>query len=275
MDAKTSVIIPYYNNDQYIDKALQSVFQQTAPALEILVVNDGSKEDSRSFLEKYAQQVTIIDHPMNRGIAEARNTGAKQAKGEFLAFLDADDYWESNKLALQQQLMQDEAELSGCHCGTRIFSEEGSANETCINKPEYLALKDSLVDSHIVPSSWLVKREHFIQAGGFDPNVVAEDYDLFLTLLSQGHQYKFINQALVWFRRSNQGNESARWQYIYYGRLKVFKKHWKDLYKEGGLWALSNNLQRTFELASWRAHGLRHYLFRLVSIGLPQNYKGK
>ncbi|WP_163134795.1 glycosyltransferase family 2 protein [Agarivorans sp. Alg241-V36] len=273
METKTSVVIPYFNNQQFISQAVNSVMKQTLPALELIIVNDGSTKEAREYLEQFSSVATIVDHSSNLGIAAARNNGVKTAKGEFIAFLDADDYWDKHKLALQQEIMESEPELSGCHCATNIFSQEGEAVETCDAKPLYLSMSDSLVDSHIVPSSWLVKRKDFIEAKGFDSKVIAEDYDLFLTLLARGHRYKFIAKPLVWFRRANQGNESGRWQYIFYGRLKVFKKHRRDLYKEGGAWALCNNLQRTFELAAWRTSGSRYYIFRLFATIIPNNYK--
>ncbi|OMH25670.1 glycosyltransferase family 2 protein [Motiliproteus sp. MSK22-1] len=274
MEKNTSVVIPYYNNTDYIEKAIQSVLEQTVPAREILIVNDGSTAESRAFLEQFSPVAILIDHPENRGIAHARNTGVEHASGDYVAFLDADDMWCPEKLELQETLMKNNDSLSACHCGTAIFKDEFVAIEQCIDKPIHLTLEDCLIDSHVVPSSFLIKREAFLQSGGFDPAVRAEDYDFFLTLISNGNSIQFIPGPLVWFRRAGHGNESAKWQYIFFGRMQVLKKHWRTINRAGGYLALLRHLQRTFQLSRWRSPKPLSYLFAFLSIILPEIPEG-
>ncbi len=267
---KTSVVIPFYNNFDYIEQAVQSLQQQTVSVKEIIIVNDGPSEESRSFLERFSGVAKIVEHAANLGIAQARNTGVENATGEYIGFLDADDVWYADKLFLQEQLLSNDHTVSACHTGTAIFKHDLVAEEICINKPAKLTLRDCIIDSHVVPSTLLIRREIFITAGGFSLDIIAEDYDFWFVLLSKNHSIGFINQPLVWFRRANHGNESGKWQYILFGRLQVFKKHRNLIYKEGGITALANNLQRTFELAAWRANSPLSYIFRIISIILPK-----
>ena len=238
MENKTSVVIPYYNNTDFIGAAISSVQAQTSPVKEIIVVNDGSKPESREYLAQFSDQVTIVDHPVNKGIANARNTGAKHASGEYIAFLDADDLWDENKVATQEKLLSDNPNLSGCHTGINIFAVEGEIKEQCCDKPHILDFDNSKIDSHVVPSSFMIKRSAFEEVGGFDPDVLTEDYDLFLSLLTLEHQIQFIPEPLVWFRRAGHGNFSNTWQFILIGRFQILKKHWKTLYKKNGFMSL-------------------------------------
>lgn len=271
MADNTSVVIPYYNNHLYIEAALNSVFNQSTPAKEIIVVNDGSEKQSREFLEKFKDKITIIDHPTNRGIAKTRNTGVAASSGKFIAFLDADDIWSPEKLLLQEQLLESNSGLSACHTGINIFETEGIIKEQCCDKPHILDFENSSVDSHVVPSSFFIKKTAFDDVGGFDPNILTEDYDFFLSLLTKKHLIQFIPQALIWFRRANHGNLSGTWQYMLKGRMQILQKHWKTLYKHNGLVSLLQFAQRTFELSRWRAPKPLRYIFIVMSVILPRS----
>src|SRR5947207_1458623 len=103
--ADISVVIPYYNREHFIDETIQSVLAQTLKPLEIIIVNDCSRESSRRYLDRYADVCNIIDLPVNVGLAGARNAGIDAALGEFIAFLDDDDLWLPQKLELQRLYM--------------------------------------------------------------------------------------------------------------------------------------------------------------------------
>ena len=94
-----SVIIPVYNGKKFIEEAIKSVFMQNYDPMEIIVVDDGSTDDTSCIVQSF-KDVRYIYQP-NQGVAAARNTGIHNSRGELIAFLDADDYWPSNKLDLQ------------------------------------------------------------------------------------------------------------------------------------------------------------------------------
>src|SRR5215467_2929118 len=96
-----SVVIPYYNREEYIDEAVQSVLAQTLKPLEIIIVNDCSRESSRRYLDRYADVCTIVDLKVNVGLAGSRNAGIRAARGRFIALLDDDDIWYPEKLEVQ------------------------------------------------------------------------------------------------------------------------------------------------------------------------------
>jgi len=270
MPNKTSVIIPFYNNESYIEDAISSVLTQTCPPKEIIVVNDGSTKKSRQFLDQFDTRVTIIDHEVNQGIAHARNTGVKHSTGEYIAFLDADDLFDPEKLKEQQNLLDKSPSIAACHTGVHVFSKNREIDETCIVKPKTLTFENSAIESHVVPSSFIIRKKVFNDIGGFDPKIRTEDYDFFLSLLTKNYEIQFISEPLTWLRRDNHGNESSKWQYVLYGRTDILKKHWKTLYKHNGLISLFNFMQRTFEMAGWRASKPLSYLFRLLALSLPK-----
>src|SRR5215472_1117351 len=95
-----SVIVTTYNQSVYIAQTLHSVFEQTYEPFEVIVVNDGSTDDTEERIQPFKDQLTYV-FQANQGVAGSRNTGVRNARGEFLAFLDGDDVWEKDKLSLQ------------------------------------------------------------------------------------------------------------------------------------------------------------------------------
>src|SRR4051812_32070906 len=98
-----TVVIPTYNQARYLPSAIETALAQSEPPVEVVVVDDGSTDDTAAVLEGFAGQVTAI-RTANAGVAAARNTGAREAKGDLLAFLDSDDEWREDKLARQVDL---------------------------------------------------------------------------------------------------------------------------------------------------------------------------
>jgi glycosyltransferase involved in cell wall biosynthesis len=123
--ARVSVIIPVYNGEKYITSTIQSVLQQSYANWELVIVNDGSTDRTpelcRSFMRK---NVKIIDQP-NRGLSEARNVGIRHSKGEYIAFLDADDIWLPAKLEKQVSFLDSHPLVGLVFCGSRLMDEEG------------------------------------------------------------------------------------------------------------------------------------------------------
>src|SRR3989442_14831209 len=100
MNPLVSVVVTTYNQAPYIHQALQSVFDQTYPNFEVIVVDDGSTDDTPTKLGPFMDRIVYVCHE-NQGIAASRNAGIQKAKGEFIALLDGDDLWELGKLAIQ------------------------------------------------------------------------------------------------------------------------------------------------------------------------------
>ncbi|MFE7914333.1 glycosyltransferase family 2 protein, partial [Bacillus mobilis] len=121
-----SVIVPLYNAEKYIAETMESILNQTYKNIEIVIVDDGSKDQSSSivknFKKKYPEQIQYILQE-NQGVSVARNTGIENANGEYISFLDSDDLWHSTKIEKQIESMH-KNNMKACYCGFMNFYEE-------------------------------------------------------------------------------------------------------------------------------------------------------
>ncbi len=168
-----SVIIPAYNAELYVAQCLDSVLNQTLPPNEIIVINDGSTDGTLRILENYGTQIRVENQP-NRGSAHALNWGVELATGNVLAFLDADDYWEPNKLAQQVTFMQTEPTIEACFCHVQQFispdlSAEIQAGIACPVGPQPGWHK----------STMMIRRAAFDRVGRFGPTAMIDFVEWF------------------------------------------------------------------------------------------------
>src|SRR4051794_28952489 len=117
-----SVIIPTYNYGRFIGEAVKSALEQTLPADEIIVVDDGSADNTEAAVRQFGDPVRYIKQA-NAGVCVARNRGVAESRGEFIAFLDADDTWEPTKLAKQIARFDEDEDLGMVHCGMLKFDD--------------------------------------------------------------------------------------------------------------------------------------------------------
>ena len=129
-----SVVIPLYNKEKQIAHTLQSVLNQTFQDFEIVVVDDGSTDESITEVEKFSDSRIRLIHQQNAGVSAARNRGIEEAKGELIAFLDADDEWKSEYLASQYYLYQKYPDCSVYACNYEFCDSEGKVISTIIRK---------------------------------------------------------------------------------------------------------------------------------------------
>ena len=207
MSTKISVIIPAYNASQYIERALKSVWAQTRPADEIIVVNDGSQDNTSEIVRKYSDKVTLIEQS-NNGVSSARNAGIKAAAGDWITFLDADDEWLPDKLQLQCNLLQQSPELSWiggnyyrCDCLNNHSKaiELNAEKESEIRKKmenhgffrDYFTAFLSHAGGHT--DTMMVRKEMIVEAGLFcEQQPILEDEDLWLRLAYMDLPYGFV-----------------------------------------------------------------------------------
>jgi O-antigen/teichoic acid export membrane protein/glycosyltransferase involved in cell wall biosynthesis len=185
-----SVIIPVYNSAPKIGRALDSILEQTHPVAEIVVVDDGSSDDLEAALEPYGDRVRLL-RKAHGGAASARNFGIDQARGDLLAFLDADDYWEPAKLARQMEALEQHPEVGLVaslsyeqypHDERRLPEANGSVTLGQVLKP---ADQRALAMSTRIRLSTVLLRRSALGCHRFDPGLpTAEDCDLFLRLIA-------------------------------------------------------------------------------------------
>lgn len=215
VNQKVSVIIPNYNYAQYVGQAIESVLNQTYKNIEIIVVNNGSTDNSLEILQRYGNRIYLVDQE-NLGQSGARKSGLAKATGDFIAFLDADDIWEPTKIEKQILLFSTKTEL--IYCGIARFSEidqmlisthlpqyKGSCASAFISQPGV-----SIVLSG--ESTAIFTRELLEKVGGFDPNLnSAAGWDFFRRC-SKFTEFDFVPEALTKYRihSSNMSNSSMK-----------------------------------------------------------------
>ena len=185
-----SVIMPAYQAEAFIARSIRSAQTQTLKPLEILVIDDGSPDNTAQAAASCGELVRVI-RQTNGGPAAARNTGAGEARGEWLAFLDADDAWLPRKLERQSALIDDSITLLHTYCTVDHNSQFAPDEQTF----------DSLWQKNTVcTSSVLLRKRDFDAVGGFDADrsiMAVEDYNLWLRLLHAGYQFRVVRDGLV------------------------------------------------------------------------------
>jgi glycosyltransferase involved in cell wall biosynthesis len=180
---RISVIVPTYNRAQTLPRALDSVLSQTHPADEIIVVDDGSQDDTGGLIRQRYPQVRYF-HQRNGGVSRARNLGIAEARGDWIALLDSDDAWLPGKLAAQRDALRAAPGLRLCHTQEIWFRHGARVNQMRKHlKSGGFIFRACLPRCVISPSSALLHRSLFDEAGTFDENLPAcEDYDMWLRI---------------------------------------------------------------------------------------------
>jgi glycosyltransferase involved in cell wall biosynthesis len=182
-----SVIIPTYNRSNLVREAIESVLAQEDVALEVIVVNDGSSDDTASLLESFGSAIHGISQP-HGGVSAARNTGIRAATGDWLAFLDSDDLWLPQKLRMQMAFLRKHPELQISQTEEVWIRNGYKLNPKKYHrKPQGYCFPQLLERCLISPSAVIIHREVFGDVGLFDESLPAcEDYDLWLRI---GYRY--------------------------------------------------------------------------------------
>lgn len=161
---RISVIVPVYNGIRYLQAALNSVLGQTRPADEIIVVNDGSTDGTAELLNALEQDRLTVIHQDNRGAADARNRGIQASHGNLIAFLDADDLWEPEKLRIQETFMDEHPDIGYVCCRLAEFHADDLTDEQRAHTP--LRTGDQVAT---LPSTAMVRISVLDRTGLFDP----------------------------------------------------------------------------------------------------------
>jgi len=211
-EKKVSVVIPTYNRSSLVQRAIKSAINQTLPPYEIIVVDDGSNDNTAKILKKYP--VKVIKQK-NLGVSAARNSGILNSSGDIIAFLDDDDEWE--ELKLQEQL--------------KIHNKFSHTQETWIRdgkiinqkahhqKPEGECFYQNLSFCKIAPSTVMIDRDILLEVGLFDENLeVCEDFDLWLRVLKK-YPIKLLKKPLT--KKYAGESEQLSFKYFAMDRFRV------------------------------------------------------
>ncbi|MBI4395602.1 MAG: glycosyltransferase [Elusimicrobia bacterium] len=209
--SRVAVVITCYNYGAYLPRAIESALGQTHEDLEIVVVNDGSTDDTGMAASRYLvdPRVSVVALA-NGGQARAKNAGLRATKAEYVAFLDADDAWEPSKLEKQLPLFEDPA-VGVVYSRMRFVDPDG---RPCAHPPRELppfrgdALRPLLRDNFVPFSSAVARRECFQESGLFDESLpMAIDWDLWLRF-SLRYRFDYVDEPLVAYRLGHSGQMS-------------------------------------------------------------------
>ncbi len=176
-----SVIIPTYNRDATIQRAIDSVLGQSFNDFELIVIDDGSTDKTQKILKSYNHHIVAVRQE-NKGVSSARNRGIKIAKGEWIALLDSDDAWKKNKLQKQMDFIDADKKIKICQTDEVWIRDGKQVNPGHKHKKVSGWIFESCLPLCLVsPSAVMIKQEVFEKIGPFDENMPAcEDYDLWL-----------------------------------------------------------------------------------------------
>lgn len=220
-----SVVIPAYNSVRYIKRAIDSVLFQNVP-LEIIVINDCSRDNLDQIMEHYKNlhNIIYIKNKMNLGVAKSRNLGVNAASGEYIAFLDADDWWMPNKLIEQIKCMN-EKKCVLCYTARQLADDDETLTGIVIHVKELVDYNSLLRHNSISCSSVLIKREVALD-NPMDHSELHEDYLTWLKILKKYGNAYGINQPLLIYRLSKTSKtrnkiKSAKMTYGVYRVLNI------------------------------------------------------
>ncbi|OGL41123.1 MAG: glycosyl transferase [Candidatus Schekmanbacteria bacterium GWA2_38_11] len=231
MDHRVSVIIPTYNRAQLLAEALNSVTSQTYKDFELIVVDDGSSDNTKEVVKNFNGEIKYL-YQKNQGVSAARNLGIREAKGEFLSFLDSDDMLERKKLEKQIDFFDKNKEAKVCYTD-EIWVRNGKRVNQMKKHAKYSGdiFEKSLPLCIISASSITIKKDVLTRVGLFDESlIVCEDYDLWLRISNEYPVY-FIPEKLIIKRGGHKDQLSKKYWGMDRFRIKVLEK----LLLEGGL----------------------------------------
>ena len=262
-----SVIIPTYNRAHLLGQAIQSVLDQTYQNFEIIVVDDGSANNTEEIVKVFNDpRICYIRHEKNRGGSAARNTGIKAARGEYIAFLDSDDEWLPEKLEKQLKVFKDQDLRAGVvYTRFIVINENGDFKITHFLLHQGYILKELLISNCVgTTSTVMVKRECFEKVGGFDENLPScQDWDMWIRI-AKHYTFKRISKPLVKYTL-HQKQISNNFEAVWRGHMAIMEKYEVDICALGRRveayhhFRLGNYLCHAGEMRQGRQH-----LFRAV-----------
>jgi len=203
---KVSVIIPAYNAMAFLPKTVGSVLSQTFDSFEVIVVNDGSSDETEQWVSQIPDPRVKLISQNNQGLAEARNTGIAHAQGEYIAFLDADDLWSPTKLEKQVRVLEKNPEAGLVYTWVTYIDEKGKSTGRVVKNQVEGDVWQQLVVHNLVEcgSVAMVRRYCFDSVGVFDWNLSSfgsvEDWDMWLRIASR-FPFKVVKEPLVYYRQ--------------------------------------------------------------------------
>lgn len=224
---EVSVVIPAYNAMKYLPQTVESVLHQTYKEFEVVIVNDGSTDDIETwFAESVTDPRFRLISQENKGLSGARNTGIEQAKGEFIAVLDADDLWHPTKLEKQVEALKRHPEAGLVYTWLRYVDEFSSPTGKIVKSSFEGDVWEELTAFNFIGcgSVAMIRRACFDDVGNFDRNLdsYVEDWDMWLRI-AKSYPFTVVNEVLI-DNRKYSGSLSTQWRKMEESFPKVIEK---------------------------------------------------
>lgn len=206
---KVSVIVPTYNRANRLEGTLRSIVSQTYQDFELIVVDDGSTDNTSKVIESFPS-AQYLPMKKNSGVSKARNIGLACAKGEFICFLDSDDLWKEKKLEIQIHWMESNTDNQVCYTD-EIWVRNGVRVNQMNKHRKYTGdiFRHCLALCIVSPSSVMIRAKLFSEIGNFDESLPAcEDYDLWLRIAAK-YAFHFIEEPLI-IKQGGHGDQLSR-----------------------------------------------------------------
>jgi glycosyltransferase involved in cell wall biosynthesis len=256
---KVSVIIPSYNSIKYLPETLNTVLKQTFTDFEVLIINDGSTDNILDWATTIKDKRVKVITKKNEGLAEARNTGIALAKGEYLAFLDADDLWGETKLEKQVNYLNNHSEVGLVDTWVALTDENGKPTGTIIKtNAEGNVIKRILESPTIVcGSSPLVRNICFDKAGLFDKKLSGSaDWDMWIRIANY-FMFGLIKEPLTYYRQHYNSMSQNR-QKMLTDNVVVIEKAFANVSPELN-YIKTRSYGRVHLYLAWRALDQKNY----------------
>ena len=223
-----SIIIPTFNRKKRIETAIVSVLNQTYKNFELIIVDDGSRDETEKVIKQYGNHLLYF-FQTNQGVSAARNLGIEKSKGSYICFLDSDDEWLANKLETQVNLIKSDPQIKICFTDEIWIRNGIRVNPKKIHRKYSGWIYQKCLPLCIIsPSSVMIHREVFEQVGRFDPQMtVCEDYDLWLRI-SHHYPLTFIPLQLVIKKGGHQDQLSRKYWGMDQYRVRALEKMFQN-----------------------------------------------
>ena len=231
-----SIIVPVYNVEKYIVETMNCVRNQTYQGWELLLVEDCGKDESVTIIEKYIKdtrdkRICLIRQPSNMGAARARNRGLKEAKGRYIAYLDADDLWEISKLERELAFME-ETNAAFAFTGYEFADEAGVGLGKVVHVPKQLTYKEALKNTTIFTTTVMFDTTRIDKDLLEMPVIKSEDTALWWKILRNGYVAYGLDENLVKYRRGGKSLSS--------NKLEAVRRIWNLYRRAEGMSVISS-----------------------------------
>lgn len=239
MNAKIAVIIPNYNKGEYIEKCLESVFEQTLQPDQIIIVDDCSADRSRDIIRKLAAQHTQIVPVFldeNKGVSNARNVGVERADTEYVTFLDSDDYYyNADKLKNEMEILSGRGEMALAYSKTVRINVNGELIYMGLADWRYLSGKvdKALIANYkgfgTLPRDYTIARSVFLKYGRYDPErVLYEDFEISMKLACAGVKFWYTGELGTAYRAVSGGLSDKKKAVLRKEFLNLRIQYWRQ-----------------------------------------------